>query len=355
VQISVARPSELGPGEIAAWHAMQRLTKPLASPFLGPEFAVGVGHFRPDARVAVLADGPELVGFFPFERRRLGVGVPIGAGLNDGQGLIHAPGVEWDPRELLGACQVPVWQFDHLVEGQRPFEPYAVALAPAAVLDLTEGYAAYQDKLRVRCPEFCREVGRKRRKLERDAGVLSYQADARDMAGLRALMGWKSDQCRRNGWSDCFSRAWIVEAVEYLFTHRSEWFCGVLSLLYAGDTPVAGQFVLRAGNRIAGLFTAYDARFGNYSPGMIQFMQMAEELAAAGVDTIDMGPAAGWKDTLKSHDVVMAQGMAATGRGVAAAHRARRALVSWAGRRARQHPPLFRAADRLLRHYGRIS
>ena len=62
---------------------MQRKTGSLANPFLCPEFAVAVGSFRPGARVAVLADGPEIVGFFPFERRRLGVGVPIGAGLTD--------------------------------------------------------------------------------------------------------------------------------------------------------------------------------------------------------------------------------------------------------------------------------
>ena len=59
---------------------MRRPTGSLASPFLCPEFAVAVGRVRPDARVALLADGPDIVGFFPFQRRRLGVGVPIGAG-----------------------------------------------------------------------------------------------------------------------------------------------------------------------------------------------------------------------------------------------------------------------------------
>ena len=29
------------------------------------------------------------MGFFPFERRRFGVGVPLGAGMNDCQGLPH--------------------------------------------------------------------------------------------------------------------------------------------------------------------------------------------------------------------------------------------------------------------------
>ena len=74
------RPGELGPGEIAAWTSMQRATGSLASPFLCPEFAIAVDRVRSGARVAVLADGPQIAGFFPFQRRRLGVGVPIGAG-----------------------------------------------------------------------------------------------------------------------------------------------------------------------------------------------------------------------------------------------------------------------------------
>ena len=125
---------------------MQRKTESLVNPFLCPEFTVAVDSFRPDARVAVLADGREIIGFFPFQRRRFGVGLPIGAGLNDCQGLIHAPEVDWDPRELLRACKVSVWQFDHLVNGQLPFERYAVTVASSPVIDLTKGFTAYWKK-----------------------------------------------------------------------------------------------------------------------------------------------------------------------------------------------------------------
>jgi len=96
LKISVVRPGELGPGEIAVWLSMQRQTPALANPFLCPDFTVAVGALRPSARVAVLHDGPHLAGFFPFERRGLGGGVPIGHGLNQCQGLIHAPGAEWE-------------------------------------------------------------------------------------------------------------------------------------------------------------------------------------------------------------------------------------------------------------------
>ena len=356
MQISVVRPGELGPDEIAAWHSIQRQTGSLANPFLCPEFAIAVDKFRPGARVAVLADGPKIVGFFPFEHRRFGVGVPIGAGLNKCQGLIHAPAVEWDPREILRACKLTVWRFDQLVEGQCPFERYAVAVVSSAVIDLTEGFAAYQDKLRVKSPNFSKKLGRSARKLERDAGELHLVMDSRDIAGLRTLMGWKSEQCRRNGWVDVFDRPWVVDLADYLFSTHSDWFGSLFSLLYAGETPVAADFGLRCGNLSAGWFTAYDAHFGKYSPGLIQFMHMAEQFAAAGIHAIDLGDGVtDYKERLKSHDRFFAEGAVARTPLLAKAQQGRNALESWARRQIRQHPPLFRAADRLLRHYGGIG
>ena len=95
----------------------------------------------------MLSDGAETVGFFPFERRRFGVGMPIGTGVSNYQGLIHAPAVEWDPQEVLRACRITVWQFDNLVEGQKPFERYATDVASSAGVDLTEGFGTYQQEL----------------------------------------------------------------------------------------------------------------------------------------------------------------------------------------------------------------
>jgi CelD/BcsL family acetyltransferase involved in cellulose biosynthesis len=335
---------------------MQRQTRSLANPFLCPEFAVAVDNFRTDARVAVLADGSAIVGFFPFERRRFGAGVPIGAGLNDCQGLIHAPAAEWDTRELLRACGLTVWQFDHLVEGQWPFEQHAVAVAPSPVIDLTDGFAAYQEKLRVKSPQFCKDLARKTRRLEREVGELRFTVDSRDKAGLRALMRWKSDQYRRNGWVDVFDRPWIVDLVDYLFSSHSDRFGGLLSLLYAGETPVAAHFGICSDQVLAHWFPAYDAHYSRHSPGLIQHLRMAEETAALGIQVIDMGTGAErYKQTLKSHDLLVAEGMIAQGSLYATAYRIRGAMASWARHQIKQHPPLFRAADRLLRHYGRIG
>jgi len=356
VQISVVRPIDLGPGEIAAWHSLQAKTDSLANPFLNPEFAVAVSRLRPGARVAVLTDGPETVGFFPFERRRLGGGVPIAAGLTDCQGLIHAPGMEWQPRMLLRACGLSDWRFDHLVTGQGPFVRYQMALAPSPVSDLAHGFDAYLAALKTSSPRFCKDMRRKSRKLEREVGEIRFVADSRDVRDLRTLMTWKSDQYRRTGRSDRFSQAWIVELVEVLLATRTDHFSTMLSVMHIGEVPIAAHLNLRSGRVLAGWFPAYDTRFGRYSPGLTLRLREMEAAAAAGVHQIDMGKGfKPYKETLKSYDIFVGEGIV-TGRSpLAAVNWARSAPAAWAVRQIRSHPPLFNAADRLCRQYGQIQ
>ena len=335
---------------------MQRETISLANPFLCPEFAIAVDNCRPGIRLAVLADGPTIVGFFPFERRRFGIGVPIAAGLTDCQGLIHAPAVDWEPRELLRACKLAEWQFDHLVGGQRPFERYVSATVPSAVIDLSDGFAAYTEKLRVRSPRFGGDVARKARKLERETGKLGFIFDSGDMSELRMLLRWKSDQYHRNGWVDVFARPWVVDLINYLFSIRSDHFSGLLSVLQNEGTPIAAHFGIRSGHTLAHWFPAYDARFSRHSPGLIQHLRMAEGCATSGINVIDMGTGAErYKQTLKSYDIFVTEGVVARGALSAYAHRVRTAQANWARRQIKRHPMLFRAADRLLRHVGRVG
>jgi len=172
MRVDVVHPGELGLGEVSAWHAMQQATPSLGNPFLSPEFAVAVGRLRPESRVAVLTDSGSVVGFFPFERRRFGLGVPISGWLSPCHGLIHAPGVEWDPRELLRGCRLAAWKFDNLIPAQKPFTPFHACVDPAPVIELSDGFDAYYAKLRVKSPHLCRELERKARKLDREVGEL---------------------------------------------------------------------------------------------------------------------------------------------------------------------------------------
>jgi CelD/BcsL family acetyltransferase involved in cellulose biosynthesis len=354
VRVSVIRPGELGPAEIAAWHSMQQATPSLANPFLSPEFAVAVGQVRSGARVAVLTEGQSITGFFPFERRQLSTGVPICGWLTPCQGLIHAPGLEWDPRELLRGCRLSAWRFDNLLPDQRPFIPYHTALVASPTIDLSDGFDAYYAKLRVKSARFCREIDRRTRKLGREWGELRVVSDSRDPNALRTLLAWKSAQYRQTSHVDRFEQPWLTELLDTLLATRSAHASGLLSVLYAGDQPVAAQFGLRAGSLLVGWFTAYETSLHSYSPGLIHLRKVTEELAADGIRVIDMGAGAKnyYKETLKSDDNFIAQGIV-TGRSVlGAAHRARSALTWSARRTLRARPGLHHAADQILRRSG---
>ena len=354
MRVFVTRPDELGPAEIAAWRDMQRATPSLGNPFLSPEFTMAVSRLRPGARIAVLTEGQSITGFFPFERRRHSVGVPVCGWLTPCQGVIHAPGVEWDPRELLRGCRLSAWRFDNLIADQRPFQPFHAATVASPIIDLSDGFDAYYAKLRKRSSRFCRELERKTRKIEREMGELRIEADSRDASVLHTLMAWKSGQYRQTSHVDRFQQPWLVELLETLLATRTPDVSGLLSVLYAGDQPVAAQFGMHAGGLLVGWFTGYEASLGRYSPGLIHLMQMTGELAQRGIRVIDMGGGAKnyYKETLKSDDTFVAQGIV-TGRSVfGAAHRFRSALTWSARRTVRRQPGLHHAADQILRRSG---
>jgi CelD/BcsL family acetyltransferase involved in cellulose biosynthesis len=281
--------------------------------------------------------------------------MPIGAGLTDCQGLVHTPGFECDPRELLRGCGLSVFQFDHLMAEQRVFQRYALAKAPSPVIDLTGGFSAYRARLELKSAQFCRDTARKGRKLCREVGPLRLVADSRDQVAFRSLLAWKSSQYRRTGRTDRFAKSWIVGLVNDLFHIRESDFSGLFSVLYAGEVAVAAHFGVRSGPVLGHWFPAYDTRFGRYSPGSIQHLRMVEEMAAMGVRLIDMGKGAKrYKETLKTSDLYVCEG-AVTGRSpLAMAHRAHVASGQWAVRTIRSNPRLFRSADYLLRRYGQL-
>jgi len=357
--VNLIRPDELGPAEIAAWHSMQQATPSLADPFLSPEFALAVGRFRSDAHIAVLTEGQSITGFFPFERRRFGVGVPIGGWMSLSQGLIHAAGAGWNPGELLRGCRLAAWEFDSLIVDQQPFEPYHAAKVAVPMIDLSDGFDVYYAKLQARSPRFCKELDRKTRKFGREVGELRIVADSSDINMLRMLMAWKSDHYSRTGHVDTFKRPWLVGLLYDLLDIHSEYMSGTLSVLYAGDQPAAVQFGLRAGNLIHGWFTTYDTRFSKYSPGLILIKNMAEEFASAGVHTIYMGRGrSSYKESMKSHDILVAEGIVTRRSVLGVTHSIRSASTRRAADAVRRNPALLNAASqisrRVRRTYGRI-
>ncbi|MER6347272.1 GNAT family N-acetyltransferase [Streptomyces sp. NPDC001595] len=355
--ITIHRPDELDATLIRAWHRAMDESPEYANPFLAPEFAAGVGRYRSGARVAVLREGTEPVGFLPYERTPYGVGRAIGLGLSDCQALVHFPGVTWDAHDLLRACGLSILEFDHLVEEQKPFAAHVTGTFASPVVDLEpgDGDPDYPRWLRAAYPGLAKTMLKKERRLGRDLGEVRFVHDERDPRMLRRLMAWKSAQYRRTGRMDRFSRPWIVGLTEHLFQLREEYFTGVLSVLYAGDRPVAAHFGPRSRTVSAAWFTAYDPELRYYSPGLMMHLRMAEAARRDGVRVMDFGRGdKEYKDWLKTRELRVGEGFVTRPHPVAAAHRLWRRPVRGLRNTVLAHPGLRRPADRLLKTVGTL-
>ncbi|MER5628320.1 GNAT family N-acetyltransferase [Streptosporangium sp. NPDC002544] len=353
MKITVVRPGDLGAVELGAWRALLHSGSNFVNPFLCPEFTLAIGRVRACARVAVVEDGGDIVGFFPFERHALGIGKPVGAGLTDAQGMILAKGLELDVICLLKACGLSVWEFDHLAADQFP--THHSSRHPSPIMDLRNGYEAYLEVISDKSAKTYKSTLYKERKLGRDVGELSHDYATTDLATLHTLLRWKGDQYRRTGRNDRFAQPWIVQLVEELLHVDTPSFGGVLDMIYADGRPVAGHFGLRSDTVLAGWFPAYDTSFARYSPGLVHHLAMAREAAKRGISVIDMGRGEKeYKDKLMNGEFQVAEGRLARPAPSAGLHWLIRTPVRAARNTVLAHPLLRHPADRALKIYGRL-
>lgn len=354
MRVTLAHPRELGQPELSRWRVLQESDTAFDNPFLSPEFTVAVGELRDVVRVAVLHEGPEIVGFFPFERHPMGIGKPVAAGLTDAQGLVLDKGVDLDPRRLIRDCGLSVYEFDHLVSGQ-PLLNARHSRHPSPIIDLRDGYGPYTESLKAQSGKTYKTTLAKSRKLQREAGPLRHDYAITDVQPLHTLLGWKTDQYRRTGRTDRFAHRWIVELVERLLATQSESFAGVLDMVYVDGEPMAGHFGVRTRTTLAGWFPAYDPRFAKYSPGLIHHLAMAESAAKSGIQVIDMGRGEKeYKDKLKNGQLEVAEGRVATAGVAAGVHWMMRVPVRKTRATVMANPLLLRTADKALKTYGRL-
>lgn len=344
VRATIVRPDELGPTEVDRWAALQAADPALGNPFLRPEVAVAVGRYRDDTRVAVLEDGPNVVGFLPFHRGRAGVGQALGLGLTDTQGVVLAPGVPWDGPTLRAMTGLAVWEFDHLVADQaHALGAHPLAFRPSPVVDLADGADAWAERHagsgRLRT---VRKSGRWLRR-RHDVTVELHSPVPDD---LTTLLRWKSDQYRRTGRRDLFSRPPVIALVEELVATHTDGFRAHLTALRIDGEPAAFGLMLRSGGVMACWVTAYDRRFARHGPGMVLLTETFPLAADDGVTLLDMGVGdQDYKEAVQDRTLPMAIG-AVHGRGPASLlYRARTAPPRMATDFVLAHPRL-RAAVR---------
>jgi CelD/BcsL family acetyltransferase involved in cellulose biosynthesis len=219
VKVTVVQPADLGDSEIARWRDLQAADSRLINPFLTPEFAIVYGRHNPETRVAVIEDATTVTGFFAFEKSGLGVGRSLAYRFADCQGLVCSEETSLPAHELMARCRLAVFEFDHLLEHQVASFTTRSILASSPVIDLTAGWENWlADKKRT--GSRIKRALEKRRKLEREIGPLSFDADSCDHRDLRSLMAWKAQQYARTGRADSFGKTWRRDFMHDLLDTR---------------------------------------------------------------------------------------------------------------------------------------
>lgn len=310
MQARIVKPQELSDAELALWRKWQRDDERLASPFLAPEYAVTYGKHFDNARVAVITEGAEIVGFFPYELLKGKVARALAFDLSDVQALICAAGTTIDFQWLLEQMGVAVYEFDHFVSHQVPaMGAKRVVLEPAPALDLSNGYDEWLASRRKASSSRMKKALQKSRKLEREVGPITFVFDSTSPEDLAQLIDWKAEQYVRTGRHDRFSDADFRGFVEDLMKIRTDDFQMQLSRMEAGGKVVALYLSLKANNRLGGWFPTYNPEFAAWSPGMACMLELAKAAAAEGLVCLELGEgAADYKESFKSFDFEVAEG-----------------------------------------------
>jgi CelD/BcsL family acetyltransferase involved in cellulose biosynthesis len=291
-----------------AWNALQTANADLQSPFFRPEFTRCVAAIRNDVEVAMLLDGRTHVAFFPFQRGAGGRAQAVCGRLSEFHGVVSAPEARWSPRELILACGLKSWHFDHLPVSQSAFQPYLWGESQSPYASLAQGFDGYRECLR-RSGSSCSQVERKARKAAREIGPLRFEFHTADPNVFAALIAWKTEQHRRTNVLAVLETDWVRGLLEMLRTIDTPDFGAPLSALYAGDELLAVHLGLRSRTAVHLWFPAYSAERDAYSPGLILLLELARHAAERGIQRIDFGRGEErYKQNFKTHDLPIAEG-----------------------------------------------
>jgi CelD/BcsL family acetyltransferase involved in cellulose biosynthesis len=290
--IDVVRPSALSAADIDAWRALQAADPTLDSPFLSPDWTLAVERAQAGRRgtiqVAVLRDGDKAVGFLPA--RIVGqVAMPVGAPMCDYQAPVAAPGVAVEPKRLVEALRVQRLDFSHMLADQPAFAPYSRGAVTSYVLDVADGYAAYEAQRRAAGSGVLKDIDKRRRKVEREVGPVRFQALTDCGDAFATLLDWKRRQYLATGQTVIFDAPWTVKLLSDLHAQAGGDFGGALFCLHIGDRLAAIQFHLRGQRTLHAWIIAHDETFERYSPGLVLFQEILRWMDQTPFNTLDLG------------------------------------------------------------------
>jgi|LakMenEpi03Aug12_release.lakeMendotaPanAssembly.Ray.scaffolds.fasta_scaffold317664_2 CelD/BcsL family acetyltransferase involved in cellulose biosynthesis len=293
MQIDVLAPSDLTAQDRAAWRAFQAADAELASPYLSPDWVdILNGAGGPDARhlkVLRLRLAGEALGFLAVRAGAFTAMAP-GAPFCDYMGLVAAPGLRVDPRDLVRALKVARLDLHNVPSTQVVFADRLQGLEPSHIVDLSQGFDAYVAERKAAGVGLLQDCAKKARKFEREVGPLSFEAMSTDEAAFDQLFAWKIEQLAATGQPALFAPAWPLAMMREVFARREVAVGGALFTLKTGDQLLAANLCFRAPGVLHVWMIAHDDAHSRYSTGLLLIADILRWAGSNGVREIDFGP-----------------------------------------------------------------
>jgi CelD/BcsL family acetyltransferase involved in cellulose biosynthesis len=287
LRVETVRPEDLGAGERAQWAAFRAADAALASPYFDLRYTLAAAEVCPNAFVAVIHRGGEVVGFLPFQRRG-GLVQPLGAPLTDYHGLITKAGVSIDLADVIRGIGAARFQFSGLALGEGCA---ALGLVRRAmVADVAQGFEAYLAGRRAAGHSgFLKDKRRRRAALERDHAPIDFALGKDDPGALGVILRLKREQMLRAGQHDIFACGWTERLLRRLLEEPDPDFGARIAVLRTGGDIAAAEIGLRSGSAYHLWFPVYDHAYAKYSPGSLMTLDTIEAAAKLGIRTVDFG------------------------------------------------------------------
>jgi CelD/BcsL family acetyltransferase involved in cellulose biosynthesis len=197
-------------------------------------------------------------------------------------------GHQFDWQQQLIDAQLTSFEV-HACPESHPLFTALFFQSPSYLADLRgDTTVSYEARLAAQHRTIARQK-QKDRKLSRQVGPIRLEFDCQNSQLVEKLMDWKSQQYQRTHIGDIFQLAWVRKLILGLHAMRSAPLRGLLSVLFAGNVPVAMHFGLLEKNLLHYWYPVYEPRYGYGSPGTRLFLEIARRCPEHGIETIDLG------------------------------------------------------------------
>ena len=268
--------------DVARWRAWQLQDSNFHSPFFHPDFTRAAATVVPDVRVALIVEGQEVIGYWPFQIRG-GTVYPVAAPMNDYHGVITKRGASIAFEELvrlLGVQRISVNSW--IGQSRLPLRHTCqVALGES---DYESWFAAQ----RASFPKYFKDKMRSLRGMETNLGPMQVRTRQRDPRLLDQLIALKSAQYGSSGLHDIFGVPWTRDLLAKLL-EADGGLQASIATLHAGKRLLALELSLHADDVWHFWFPAYLAEGARYSPGIWLSLETIRIESETGISEFDYG------------------------------------------------------------------